>query len=195
MRSTRSGSASAGKDVEAMDAKHKQRIFMPKEELDRWNRILAGCQEDPPKPPVNDNCLMVRSVRFDDGFFGDVLICKHGFLRWAQMTVYGDDLKPVLLGASMQSLNRFCIGDYSIEVLPLENASPYEVLGFTEIDFKRSLAYLLEDWGEPRWAIVDAAATRVAEALVRKVGSSRWDDSDLLGSLAQVVLEALGARP
>lgn len=178
-----------------MDAKHKQRIYMPKEELDGWNRILAGCQEDPPRPPVNDNCLMVRSVRFDDGLLGDVLICKHGVLLWAQMTVYGDDLKPVLLGPSVQSLCRFCIGDYLIEVLPLENASPYEVLGSTEIVFKRKLAHILRDWGKLRWAIVDAAAPRVAEALVREVGTSWWDDSDLLGSLAQVVLEALGARP
>lgn len=196
MRYTRIVSASAGKDGEAMDAKHKQRIYMPKEELDGWNRILVGGSlEDSPKPPVNDNCLMVRSVRFDDGLLGDVLICKHGFLRWAQMTVYGDDLKPVLLGASMQSLNKFCIGDYFIEVLPLENASPYEVLGSTEIAFRRRLAYLLRDWGRPGEAIVDAVALRVAEALVREVGTSWWDDTDLLGSLAQVVLEALGTRP
>lgn len=178
-----------------MDAKHKQRIYMPKAELDGWNRILAGSSEDPPKPPVNDNCLMVRSVRFDDGFLGDVLICKHGVLLWAQMTVNGDDLKPILLGPSVPSLGMFGVGDYSIEVLPLEAASPYEVLGYTEIEFKRKLARLLENWGEPRWAIVDAAALRVAEALVREVGTSWWDDANLLGSLAQVVLEALGTRP
>ena len=195
MRTTWSGSAPAGKDGEAMDARHKQRIYMPKEELDGWNRILAGFPEDPPRPPVNDNCLMVRSVRFDDGFLGDVLICKHGVLLWAQMTVYGDDLKPVFLGPSVQSLGKFGVGDYSIEVSPLETASPYEVLGATEIDFKRILAFLLNDWGRPGKAVADAAALRVAEVLVRKIGSSLWDESDLLDSLAQVVAEALGARP
>ena len=178
-----------------MDAKYKQRIYIPKEELDGWNRILAGFSEDLPRPPVNDNCLMVKSVRFDDGFLGDVLICKHGVHIWAQMAVYGNDLVPTLLGPSVQSLGKFGVGDYSIEVLPLEAASPYEVLGFTETEFKRRLAYLLEQWGELKWAIVDAAAPRVAEALVRKVGSSWWDEPELLGSLAQVVAEALGVRP